>query len=175
MKPFLNTLITTFIAASLLLGSNSYSQSLPAATGRILLTVSGAIQHSNAERDGQPIAQFDRALLEQSGIQTLATRSEWTDGVQTFSGPLARAILDTTGAAGTTLVAVALNDYQVNIPLSDVYDYPVILATTVEGKLLTRRDKGPLWIIYPRDDYPELANPETNTKWVWQLKELIVK
>lgn len=175
MKKLLNIFATLFIAISVLLGSNSYSQSLPAATGRILLTISGAIKHSNAERDGQPIAQFDRALLEQSGIHTLATHSEWTDGVQTFSGPMARAILDTAGATGTNLVAVALNDYQVNIPFSDVYDYPVILATTVEGKLLTRRDKGPIWIVYPRDDYPELANPETNTKWVWQLKELIVQ
>jgi hypothetical protein len=37
------------------------------------------------------------------------------------------------------------------------------------------RDKGPLWIIYPQDDFPALNNKESQSKWAWQVKEIRVR
>ena len=40
---------------------------------------------------------------------------------------------------------------------------------------LTARDKGPIWIVYPRDDIPELRNPRMDANWIWQLAKIEVK
>jgi len=74
-----------------------------------------------------------------------------------------------------TVTATAANDYSVEIPVSDFLDYDVILAITMDGERLTLRDKGPLWIVYPRDDHPELSSPLINSRWIWQLVALELK
>ena len=79
------------------------------------------------------------------------------------------------GADGTVLRATALNDYAVDIPVEDCERYPVILALTRDGAPLSRRDMGPIWIVYPRDDFPELQVETVNARWVWQLTELEVR
>ena len=45
----------------------------------------------------------------------------------------------------------------------------------MDGEELRVRDKGPLWIVYPRDDFPELDNRLIRSRWVWQVKELMVR
>jgi hypothetical protein len=67
-----------------------------------------------------------------------------------------------------------LNDYSADIPLSDFMNYDVILAWSMDGQPLTRRDKGPLWIIYPRDAVPELRDERYEHRWVWQLASLLL-
>ena len=37
---------------------------------------------------------------------------------------------------------------------------PLTLVRQEDGKPLTRRNKGPLWIIYPLSDFPELREEE---------------
>ena len=59
--------------------------------------------------------------------------------------------------------------------MADFQRYPVILAYRMNGELLKVREKGPLWIIYPQDEFPALKNKETQAKWVWQVKELRVR
>jgi hypothetical protein len=44
----------------------------------------------------------------------------------------------------------------------------------MNGQMLTRRDKGPLWIIYPRDAVPMLREERFEHRWVWQLYRLIL-
>ena len=40
---------------------------------------------------------------------------------------------------------------------------------------LTTRDKGPVWIVFPRDDYPLLDDPRVDLLWVWQLDAIEVR
>jgi hypothetical protein len=79
------------------------------------------------------------------------------------------------GAAGERVVASALNDYEIDIPLQDFEDYPVLFALKMNGQDLTVRDRGPIWIVYPRDDHAELRNERVNARWVWQLSGLTVE
>ena len=44
----------------------------------------------------------------------------------------------------------------------------MILATRQDGKVLTRRNKGPIFIIYPLSDYPDLDQERTHSFMVWQ-------
>ena len=90
----------------------------------------------------------------------------------TVEGVLLSDLMERVGATGTTAVAVALNDYKVDIPAEDFTNYPVILAYRMDGDLLKIRDKGPLWIVYPQDDFPDLKTKQTQAKWVWQVKEI---
>ena len=85
-------------------------------------------------------------------------------------------VLDRVGASGDTLTAIALNDYSAELPSEDARTWPVILAFSRDGKTLSVRDKGPLWIVYPRDDHAELQSEALAMgKWVWQLKAIDVK
>jgi len=103
------------------------------------------------------------------------TSTDWTDGANRFQGPLIKDVIESAGldiASVETIRATAANDYSVAIPATDIIKYKVILATEMNGKRLTLRDKGPLWVVYPRDDHTELNDPEINARWIWQLIEL---
>jgi hypothetical protein len=41
--------------------------------------------------------------------------------------------------------------------------------------VMTMRDKGPLWIVYPRDDYSVLHDARYDSRWVWQLNKLHIE
>jgi hypothetical protein len=146
--------------------------SLPQPAGPVILRVSGRIREANAEGG---VARFDRPMLEALGVQKLTTSSAWTTGPTEFEGVLASAVLDAVGAEGTAVHATALNDYAVTIPIDELRRYPVLLALKMNGQYLKIMDKGPIWIVYPRDQYRELQDSLTDKKWVWQLHELQVE
>lgn len=147
------------------------SSALPQPSGRIVLTVSGAIENTNTG----DLARFDRQMLEDLGTRSLTTSTSWTDGPTRFEGVLARDLLRAVGAKGSVVKATALNDYSIEIPIEDFEKYPVLFAMKMDGSELSRRDKGPIWVVYPRDDYSELRNPKVDAKWIWQLVKIEVK
>lgn len=159
------------VLAFLLAGSVSASaaEALPRPQGPIVLTISGNIAQTNAP--GQ--AQFDKAMLEALGRASYTTSSEVSLAPMIFEGVPLRAVLERVGANGKSMKATALNAYQVTIPMEDLQFEP-ILAMKVEGKVITPRDKGPLWIVYPRDQQPVLQDVKYDARWVWQLNKLHV-
>ena len=144
---------------------------LPNPQGRIILTVTGNIENTNAPGK----AEFDRSMLESLGTEVLRTSTSWTDGQSVFSGVPVQRLLDAVGAQGIMVTAHALNDYTIDIPVSDFSHYKVLAALKMDGQYLKVRNKGPIWIVYPRDDFPELKNPYEDRKWIWQLYSLEVK
>jgi hypothetical protein len=54
-------------------------------------------------------------------------------------------------------------------------EFEPILATKMDGHVLTIRDKGPLWIVYPRDAYKVLQDAKYDYRWVWQLNKIHVE
>jgi hypothetical protein len=143
----------------------------PQPTGKTLLTVTGKIRETNAADR----MEFDRALLEQLGLSKLTTSTPWTEGERAFVGvPFAR-LLDAIGATGSTVRATAANDYVVDIPISNLREANAFLAMNMDGKQLRLRDKGPLWIIYPWSQRPELNRIELHSYAVWQLQSLHIE
>jgi hypothetical protein len=147
------------------------SAALPSSSGKVILTVTGAIGRTNAP-DG---AEFDRATLEGLGLRELTTWTPWTNGEPEFEGVLARHLMSALDARGSEVVCTALNDYVSTIPLEDFDSYDVLLATRMNGTRLRVRDKGPVWIVYPWSDHPELDDEVTRRKSVWQLNHLHVR
>ena len=78
------------------------------------------------------------------------------------------------GATGQTLRIAALNDYAADMPAADAHDIPVILATRIGGAVIPVRDKGPLFVIYPFDEMPELFNELYFGRSVWQVRSIEV-
>ena len=160
----------TFLAAARPAVGDSDS-SLAPPSGEVLLTITGAIARTNAPEG----ARLDRATLERLGIETLQTSTPWTDGVPVFKGVPVSAVLDLVQAKGDRVRAIAANDYTYDMPISDFRDYPVLLAIEMNGRRLKTRDKGPIWIVYPIDQFDALKTRVTERKMVWQLKELRVQ
>jgi hypothetical protein len=147
-------------------GENSAPPQTPA-----ILTVTGAIAYTN----GSGRAAFDITGLERLGVTKLVTWTPWTEGEVEFEGILARRLMEAVGASGSEIDAPALNDYEQTIPMDDFYSYDVLLALRMNGDPMRVRDKGPIWIVYPRSDHPELDDFITREKSVWQLTALHVR
>lgn len=157
------------ILAGLLLATQALSaEPLAAPEGSVILKAAGKISRTNVGKS----AHFDRAMLEAMGVSELSLETPWTDGRQTFSGVLASKVLDAIGAKGDIMIARAINDYEVRIPVSDLRRYPVIFALKQNGEYMRVRGKGPIWIIYPVEQFPELDTSVITDRWVWQLSEI---
>ncbi len=143
---------------------------LPQPKGPVLLIVSGRLQQANVGTE----AQFDREMLEALGQTSIATVSVTSAAKQLFEGIPLRRILERVGGNGTSIRASALNDYKITIPVDDL-KYEPIVAMRVDGQMLKVRDKGPLWVVYPRDSYDALQTPVYDARWIWQLNRLHVE
>lgn len=141
-------------------------------TGKVVLTVSGTLADPN---DGGA-ASFDLALLQTLPRQSFSTRTPWYPKPRKFTGVPLRDLLAAVGAPpGATLRAVALNDYRVEIPADDVSRRGAMLAYLLDDKPMSVREKGPLVVIYPFDDMPELRTAVHYSRAIWQLRSLELK
>lgn len=143
---------------------------LPAPAGKPILTVSGRIANTNAGE----AASFDREMLEQLGLDGFQTTTPWYNGPVRFDGIKMTRLMQAVGATGTTITAVALNDYTTQLPLADFERYGTLLAIKRDGAYMPVRDKGPLFIVYPYDSAPELKSQQFYSRSAWQVAKLIV-
>ncbi|KQT58547.1 hypothetical protein ASG54_22690 [Aureimonas sp. Leaf460] len=162
--------IATVITASLAAISIASAGDLPHPDGPVVLTVSGSISNTN----GDGAARFDMGTLEAMAGRSATMETPWTEGATRFDGPFLREILAAVGAKGGTLRFVALNDYASDIPSADATDLDTILATHMNGKPMSVREKGPLFLIYPFDQSADLYNEKYFSRSVWQVKEIKV-
>lgn len=168
-----NSMWIRVVVLSMLMGLSMVciAEELSKPDNTVLLTVSGKITHTNI--DGK--AQFDRRMLEQLPQTKIVTHTPWTEGKHVYEGVLLNTLLEKIGASGQKLIATALNDYQTEINLTFIKNYPVLLAMKTDGVPMRVRDKGPIWIIYPLIDYSELDAIEHYEKMIWQLNRLEVQ
>ncbi|MCG7623379.1 MULTISPECIES: oxidoreductase [unclassified Epibacterium] len=119
--------------------------------------------------------EFSIADLRAVGERKIETTTIWSDGLQEFVGvPLDR-LMAHVGVDSGTLEAAAVNDYAVEIPMSDVRPGGPIIAYLRNGETMSLRDKGPLWVIYPYDDGAEFRTEEVFSRSIWQLNRITVK
>ena len=144
---------------------------LPPPQGQTVLEVHGRFANANAD----DAAYFDLAMLKALPRTQLETTTAVTDGVRRFDGFLMRDLLDLVGAKATTVTASALNDYVIEFAADEFDRFDVLVAYEMDGEPLLPSDKGPLWIVYPRDQHPELQDIRYDYRWVWQLRRLDIR
>lgn len=106
--------------------------------------------------------------------QSFTTSTIWTDGQVTFSGVPLKALLDSLDTTGSTVEMVALNDYKVSMPIAELEDTAPIIATRMDGKPMSVRDKGPYWVVFPYDEDPKYQTETIYSLSIWQLNRLKV-
>ncbi len=158
------TLLLTLAATTPLV----FSQGLEAPTGRTILSVSGKI---GAKNKGE-LAVFDMAMIEKLPQHSFTTRTPWYDKPVKFTGPLLSDVLAAVKASGTTVSAVAINDYKINIPIEDIGKHGVLMARLIDDKPIPVRSKGPLFVVYPFDSAAMLRSSVYYERSIWQLKAL---
>lgn len=156
-------------AIAVFAASMAFAESLPAPTGDVLLTLSGEMDKQTS--DG--VVQLDMSLLQSLPVRQFTTATIWQDGPVEFTGVSLRDLLDHTGATGTAIEAVALNDYSVEIPVDSITEDAPIVAYHMDGKEMSPRDKGPLWIVYPYDAAPEYRTEVVYSRSIWQLDRIV--
>lgn len=144
--------------------------STPLLAGETVLTISGAVSQS----DTGDVWEFDMSALKALPSASFVTTTTWTEGDQRFEGVPLIALMEHVGGTGSSLRAVALNDYAVSIPMSDAVKGGPIVAYKRNGSEMSVRDKGPLWIIYPFDDNESYKTEEYYSRSIWQLDRIEV-
>lgn len=141
---------------------------LAAPEGDVILTVTGAITTTN---DGDS-ARFDLGMLEALEDRTIETATIWTESIKLFQGVSLSTLVETLGIEGDTLRATAINDYTVEIPLSDAVEGGPIIAYRMDGDVMSVRNKGPLWIVYPYDGNADYRTEVIYSRSIWQLDRI---
>ncbi|MCF2904667.1 oxidoreductase [Octadecabacter sp. CECT 8868] len=118
------------------------------------------------------IIEFSRETLDAFDQVEFTTTTIWTDGDTHFSGVSLKALLESIDANGSTIEMVALNDYAVTMPISDLEDGAPIIATRMDGNIMSVRDKGPFWVVFPYDSDTKYSTEVTYARSIWQLTRL---
>lgn len=146
---------------------------LPDPSGPVVLTMSAG-QGEAGEAQAAPPIRFDQAMLAALPQVTFTTTTIWTDGPQEFTGVPLSALLSATGLTGKTVMAMAANDYLIELPVAELSGQAPIVAYLRNGKPMTTRDKGPLWIVYPYDSDPAYRSEVIYARSIWQLDRIEV-
>lgn len=150
---------------------SSLAEPFPAPTEEVILTIDGKLG---------PDTPAGGIALDLSGLKALpatsfTTRTIWTDGAKTFTGVSLRRLLEMAGASGNTVWAEALNGYQVEMNIPELHPEFPIIAYQIDGVEFSRRDKGPLWIVYPYDLDERYRSEVSFATSVWQLQKMTVE
>lgn len=143
---------------------------LPLPQGPVLLTIEGEITKTN---DGDR-AIFDYEMLAAMPQTEVQTTTPWSQGLHTFTGPTLWHVMSLVGVQSDKITAHALNDFTSTFPLDDWRSEQAIIAITHNGKPLSPRSKGPLWIVMPFDDHPDYKSEVILSRSVWSLYRITV-
>lgn len=126
---------------------------------------------SESSGEGYVLSLEDLDALDQVEF---ATTTIWTGGVNEFSGVPVRALLEALELDGKTLRMTALNDYMVDVPVSELEEEVPIIATRLNGETMSVREKGPFWVVYPYDRSPDYQTELVYARSIWQLTGISV-
>ena len=162
-------ILALLLASSTLFSAHAFALDKP--KGDVVLVVRGNVENANTDNG---TAEFDIAMLEAIAGRDAKMETPWTKGMTELSGPYLRNVLDAAGVhKGSKIVVHALNDYSAEVPMEDA-KLDTILATRMNGELMSVRDKGPVFLVYPFDLDRSLYNEKYFSRSVWQIQELEV-
>jgi hypothetical protein len=72
------------------------------------------------------------------------------------------------------LTFVAFDGFRATISAKDVRAFPIVIALEADGVRLTRSTAGPLFLVFPIRDYPELAKTYNWNHWAFYVNRLVI-
>ncbi len=154
-------------------GTLKPGDTVPHRTGPTVLTVEGKISQTNADN----ALKFDMETLESIGVVEYKVTDPFAKKSILYSGVLLSQLLQVAGADknATTLTLWALDDYSVDMKISDSERWPVLIATKANGAYMPLDQKGPLVSVFPFDNFPEIDHLTYDNQWLWALAKITVK
>ena len=141
--------------------------------GALQLDVNGEVRVTN--NAAHTAYHFSPQALLKLPAHSIVTSTNWTPR-STFTGVLLSDVLSTVGAYGTQIEIHTIDDYTCVVPVADAARYGAVLAYEMNGKRLKVSNFGPLFLIYPRDQFPmELDGAEGDAKFAWQIVSMTIK
>ncbi|TAF10218.1 MAG: molybdopterin-binding protein [Nostocales cyanobacterium] len=68
---------------------------------------------------------------------------------------------------------VCYDGYQVTIQMADLLKYPIILAVAKDAKPIPRNQGGPIYLIFPYTQHPEIRNKYNEGMWAFYVTHVI--
>ncbi len=109
------------------------------------------------------------AELRALGRTEIETSTPWTDGIQRFAGITGATFVKAVHARAGNATAIAVNNYQVVIPFDVLDSDSTLIAYERNGRPMTVRDKGPLWIVFPFDADTKFVTETYKSYSIWSL------
>lgn len=162
----------SFFVSAILLGlaplAAVHAGELPQPQGPVVLTITGDITNTN----GDGAARLDIEMLRAIGETSFETDTIWTAGTAVYTGVELGDLMAYVGATGSQIDARAINDYAVVVPVGDGVEGGPIVAYQMNGQPMSRRDKGPLWLIYPYASSSSFRTEVIYARSIWQLDRM---
>ena len=102
------------------------------------------------------------------------TSTIWTDGQVAFQGVPLKVLLEELGLTGGRVVLSALNNYSVVLPVSELDERAPIIASSMNGDIMSPRRWGPYWLVYPYDEDRAFRTETVYSRSIWQLVHITV-
>lgn len=125
-------------------------------------------------KDGR-LQSFSLKDLESFPQITFTSFSPWTEGVHEFTGIPLKSFVEQFDPSFTQIELTARDNYQVTFAAEDLMDTWPILAIYMNGDPISPRTKGPFWVVFPFDDYPELQREDLYARSIWQVQHLKIE
>ena len=109
-----------------------------------------------------------------AGSESISTETPFFEGKMTFQGPGLKILLNQLGYQYAQITLTALNDYSVTTEEGELANLDPILAIQKNAQPMSVRDKGPIWVMLPLSDEPELDTPQYHRLMVWQLNKIVL-
>lgn len=145
---------------------------VPPPQEEVILTIHGKVGIANRENK----IEMDRPTIEAVGKIAYTVDDPFEERQIRYTGVLMANLLDLwqIDKTATTLHLTALNDYHTEIAISELREYPVMLALEADGQYMQPDYRGPAMIVYPIHHY-EFHVSEVRAKWIWQLQTIEVQ
>lgn len=157
------------IASLLPFVTPTVAQETPSGHAQALLEI------TDVSSSGREVAiTLDLAALDAMESEEIVTSTIWTNGINRFEGVPLTTLINGLRLNGNTIRVTAINDYAVEFPLNEPLNEDAIIAFRMNGEPMSRRGKGPLWLLYPFDQSAKFRTETIYARSVWQLNRIDV-
>lgn len=160
--------------------AGSLAADLAPASGQVILTVVGKIEHTNRqpfdkfedaftnyhERTFDKAAEFDLAMLEELGMHEIEVNYEGWPRALRFAGPRLTDVLDAVGAEPELLSVLALDGFASELPAEVLASEDWIVAIKLDGHHMNIGQRGPVWVVFDPGEDKSITAEEEGT-WPW--------
>ena len=125
--------------------------------------------------DQQPVVLTHAEITSQLKPISFTTSLPWFEGKKKFTGFTVTELLSHLGIEDAFSVSfIALNDYAASSQLKHIEQSQPIVAYQIDDKNMKVRNKGPYWLVFNLDQYPEIDTAAFHSQMVWQIDEILI-